>query len=91
MKKLTLPLIALALLASCSKNTYQHQEFYKRTYTGTITNIERNNVNGTTFVLNGITKVNVWDADLDTTLVVGSTAVFKLGRLTNPLKVKSND
>ncbi|TCC86496.1 hypothetical protein EZ428_23830 [Pedobacter frigiditerrae] len=64
-------------LSACLTNNFQHRKYYNRTATGVITEIYRNNLGGNTIVLDGKVNINVWDEDLDSTMVIGNVKTFQ--------------
>ncbi|RZK55002.1 MAG: hypothetical protein EOO91_14890 [Pedobacter sp.] len=72
--------------SSCLTNNFQHRKSYSRTATGVITEIYRNNLGGNTIVLDGKVNINVWDEDLDTTMVIGRVKTFQFRLLGKSVK-----
>lgn len=77
-KRLLFLVVAISIvLSSCLTNNFQHRKYYSRTATGVITEIYRNNLGGNTIVLDGKVNINVWDEDLDSTIVMGNVKTFQ--------------
>lgn len=74
------------LTSSCVLNNVQYQSNYSGKARGVITDVYRNNLGGTTVVLDGKYNINVWDKDLDSTMQVGKVKDFKVRWLTYKLK-----
>lgn len=86
MKKLLALAFVAVMFSSCLINNFQHRKHYSRTATGVITDIYRNNKGGNTIVLDRKVLINVWDEDLDSTMVIGKVATFRFKTLTTSIK-----
>lgn len=86
MKKLFALAVVAVMFSSCLTNNYQYRKTYTRTATGIITKIYRNSAGGNTIVLDGKVNINVWDRDLDSTMVVGKLKTFQFKSLTRDIR-----
>ena len=81
-------IMALVIFSSCSIYNVQQYKSDKKNATGVITAIYKNNLGGNTIELDGKLNINVWDEDLDSTMVIGNVKSFNVKWLTRKIKKK---